>query len=112
MCGRRKQSGRRSDVRPDDVRRPQVGFGDQPGQELTHRSRREEVISALGRAEPRQVDREQAGVLGERGPDRRERIHALGPGTGEQHRPLMRAAAVGIPDPDAVNGSEFGLDRC
>jgi hypothetical protein len=110
--GRRKQASRRPDIRSDYVGSPQIGLCNQLGEKLAHRARREKVIAALGRTEPRQVDREQAGVLGERGPDRRERIHALGPGTGEQHRPLMRAAAVGIPDPDAVNLSEFGLDRC
>ena len=53
VCGRREQRGRGPDVGPDDVRPAQVGLGDQPGQELAHRSRRQQIRPALGRAEPR-----------------------------------------------------------
>jgi len=79
MCGSSKQGGRGSDVRPDDMRRAQIGLGDELGKEVAHRSWREEVVTAFGSAEPRQVNSEQAGVLGKCGPDRRERVHALRP---------------------------------
>ena len=46
------------------MRRAQIRLGDELGQEPAHRSRRQEVPSAFGRAEPRQVNGEQAGVLG------------------------------------------------
>ena len=78
--------------------RSEVRLGDELGQELAHRARREEVVAALGRAEPRQVDGEQAGVLGERGPHRRERVQALRPRARQQQRRLVRAAAVGVAD--------------
>ena len=64
---------------------PEIGLGDEPGQEPAHRPRRQEIVPALGRAEPRQVDGEQAGVLGERGPHPRERVQALRPGARQQH---------------------------
>ena len=48
-----------------------------------------------------------------RGPHRRERVHALRPRTREQQRRLARATAVGVPDPQSVDGTEAGLrDRC
>ncbi len=40
------------------------------------------------------------------GPDRRERVHALRPGAGKHDRRLLRAAAVGVPDPDSVDSPE------
>ena len=105
-----RRTGRPSpDVRRDDVGPAQTGLVDEPGQEPAHRARRQEIVAAFGCAEPRQVDGEQAGVLGKRGPDRRERVHALRPGAGEQHRRLLRAAAVGVADPDSVNGTKSGL---
>ena len=42
---------------------------------------------------PGQVDGEQPGVLGERGPHRREGVQALRPRAGQQQRRLARAAA-------------------
>ena len=74
-------------VRRDDVGPAQISLGDELGQELAHRSRRQEILSAFGCAEPREVDGEQAGVVGKRAPHRRERVHALRPGAGEQDRP-------------------------
>ena len=109
MRRRRKQGGRGPDIRRDDVRRAQISLGDQLGQEPAHRSRRQEILSAFGCAEARQVDGEQAGVVGKRGPDRREREHALGPGTRQQDHRLLRATAVGVADPDSVNRPKLGL---
>src|SRR3984885_15383842 len=68
MWGRRKQGGRGSDVGRDDVRRAQIGLGQEPGQELAHRAGGQEDPPALRGAETRQVNREQAGVLGKRRP--------------------------------------------
>jgi hypothetical protein len=110
MCRRREQSGRCSHVRPDDVRPAQISLNNQPGQELAHRSWREKVLSAFGCAEPRQVNGEQAGVLGERGPDRRECVQAFRPGAGKQQRRLPRATAIGVPDLQSVDRSELRLD--
>jgi hypothetical protein len=64
MRGRREQGGRGSDVRRDDVRRAQIGLIDELGQELAHRSRRQQVLAAFGGAEAGQVNGEQASVLG------------------------------------------------
>ena len=66
---------------------PEIGLGDELGQEPAHRARRQEIVSALGGAEPGQVDGEQAGVLGERRPHRRERVQALRPRARQQQRP-------------------------
>jgi hypothetical protein len=55
-----------SDIRPDDVRPAQIGLGDECGHELAHRSRREEIITGLGRAEARQVDRDETRLVGKR----------------------------------------------
>jgi hypothetical protein len=63
MCRRRKQGGRGPDVRSDEVRPAQFSFGDELRQEVAHRSRREEIVSGFGCAEPRQVDGKQARVL-------------------------------------------------
>ena len=79
MCRRREQGGRGPDVRPDDVGRPRPASSISLCQELAHRPRGEEIVSGFGRAEARQVNGEQAGMLGELGPDRRKRVHALRP---------------------------------
>ena len=69
-------------------------------------------VATLGRAEPREVDCEQAGMLGKRRPHRRERVDALRPRTRQQHHRLLRATAVGVPDPQSVDRPELRLDRC
>ena len=109
MCRSSKQGGRGSDVGGEDVGPAQLNLGDELHQELAHRPRRQELLAAFGCAEPRQVDCEEAGVVGKRGPDRRERVHALWPGAREQDRAFLRAAAVGVPDPNSVDGTEVHL---
>ena len=42
----------------------------------------------------------------------RERVEALRPGAGQQQRRLLRAAAVGVADPQSVDRPEPRLDRC
>ena len=69
---RGEQAGRGPDVRPNDVRPPQIGLGDHPDQELAHRAWRQEVSPALGRAETREVDGEETGVLREHLAHRRD----------------------------------------
>jgi hypothetical protein len=110
MCRRREQGGRGPHVRRDDVRHAETSLGNESRQEPAHRSRRQQVLPAFGRAETRQVNREQAGVLGKRGPHRCERVQALRPGAGQQHHRLMRATALGIPDPQSVDRLELRLD--
>jgi hypothetical protein len=61
---------------------------------------------APGCAEPRQVNGDQAGVLGKRRPHRLERADALRPRTGKHDRPLARATCVGVPDPDSADSPE------
>jgi hypothetical protein len=47
MCGGREQGGRGSDLRRNDVRRAQVRLGNELGQELAHRSRRQQVLAKV-----------------------------------------------------------------
>jgi hypothetical protein len=103
MGGRREQGGHGSDIRRDDVRRAQIRLGHEPGHELAHCSRGQQDLPALGCTEARQVDGEQAGMLGKQGLPRREGVHALRPRAGEHDRQLLQAAAVGVPDPDSVD---------
>src|ERR1700722_10189874 len=49
-------------------------------------------------------------MLGQCGPDRRERVHALGPRAGEHDRRPARVTAVGVPDSDTVDGPEAGFE--
>jgi hypothetical protein len=51
----------------------------------------------------------QPGLLGKRGPNRRECVHALRPRAGKQQRRLLRVTAVGVPDADSVDGTELDL---
>src|SRR5256885_869479 len=60
MYRRRKQGGRGPHIGCHDMRRAQIGLDDELGQELAHRARREEIVSAFGCAEARQVNGEQA----------------------------------------------------
>jgi hypothetical protein len=60
-CG--EQGGGGADVRSDHVRRLQAGLGNQGDQECSHRSRRQELLPALGPAETWKVDGEDAGAL-------------------------------------------------
>ena len=75
-----QQGGRGSDIGPEDVRPAQLNLGDELGQELAHRPRRQELLAAFRCAEPGQVDREEAGVVGKRGPDRRDAYTLSGQG--------------------------------
>ena len=109
MRGRDEQCGRSADVRRDDVRRAEVSLDDHLSQEPAHRSWRQKVVAAFGCAESRQVDGEQTGALGEGGPHRCERVEALRPGAGEQERRLRVLAAVGVADPDSIDGLELDL---
>jgi hypothetical protein len=101
MCRRREQGGRGPHVRRDDMRPSEISLGNELGEEPAHRSWREKVVSAFRRAEPRQVNCEQAGVLGKRGPHRREGIQALRPGTRKQQRrslePTLSAYRIRTP---------------
>jgi len=110
MHRRREQGGRGPHVRRDDVRLAQIRLGNELGQEPAHRSRREEVLSAFGCAEARQVNGEEAGVLGKRGPHWCERVQALRPGAGQQHHRILRTTALGIPDPQSVDRPKVRLD--
>ena len=58
VCGRREQDGRGSDVRGDEVRRAQIGLGDELGRERAHRPRGQQVLPAFGCAGARQVNGE------------------------------------------------------
>jgi hypothetical protein len=109
MLRGREQRGRGSHVRTDQVRPPQLRLDDEPSQESTHRARGQQVVPAFGRAEAGKVDGEEAGVLGQRRPHRRERVQALRPGTREHDNRSGAATAVGVPDVDSADGTE--LDR-
>ena len=66
--GEERRSG--ADVRADDVRLLQAERVGDANDELAHRPRRHQGITALGVAEPRQVDRHQMGVLRQPRPGR------------------------------------------
>ena len=111
MCRRREQGGRGSDVGRDDVRRPEIGLGDELGEETTHGAWRHQLVPPFGGAEPGQVDGDQASVLGEGRPHARERVDALRPGAGQQHRVLAGASAVGVSDLQPVDDPEPRLNQ-
>src|SRR5262249_39294666 len=84
-------------------------LGNELGQELAHRPRRQEILPALGCAETRQVNGEQAGVLGKRGPHPRGRVDAFRPRTCKGDRWRLRGCAVGVPEPAPVDSPEADL---
>ena len=110
VVGGGEQGGRCSDVRADDVRTAKPGLRDQAAEEVPHLPWRQQVVAALGTAEAGQVDGEQPGVCGQRPPDGDEGVETLRPGAGQQDGGSMRAAAVGVPDPDTIDGEEARLD--
>jgi len=107
-CGG-EQQGRRSDIGADCVRAPQSELLDNVSNELAHCRRREQVVPALRVPEPRQVDRHEVRVLGKPGPHLLEREEALRPRAQENSR-YVAGVAFGIPDRQAINLSDLGLD--
>ncbi len=88
VLGCREQDRTGPDVGTDHVRVAELPLVDQPQQEPTHGPWGKQLSSALGLAEAREIDGDEAGVLGQARPDGVPREQALGPGIEEQDRLL------------------------
>ena len=106
-CGEERGPG--ADVGADDVRVVELERVRETDDELAHRTRRQQLVAALGMTEPRQVDRHQMCLLGEAQPCRLECEQALRPGA-QQENMILAVIALGDTDRQPVDRPEPRLD--
>src|SRR5271154_4425006 len=104
-----EQQRRRADVRADRMRPREPELLNDLSDELAHHRRREEVVPSLRMAKPRQVDRDEMGVLCEPGPHLLECEETFRPRTQENCR-YVAWLTFGITDCQTVNLPDLGLD--
>jgi hypothetical protein len=111
MVGGREKGSGSPDIGRHDERPTESGLVDEPGQEPTHGARGEQVFSAFGSAEAREVDGEEPGVRTEGRPEGREGVQALWPRAAEHDCRLRGAAAVRVSDPHSVDVAEADVGK-
>src|SRR4029077_20098303 len=97
-----EQGGTCPDVGREDVRRLDLPLIHQTHEEPAHRPRCEKLVTALGTAEARKVDRDEVRLFGEHRPRTFEGVDALGPRTGEDERLVVTCVALGNTNVHAV----------